>query len=138
MQAIPIAGGSEAPAALAQAHQALQEGHVVCIFAEGPLAVQAIYCPLKEGLRGLLRGWRCRSSPCIWIGSGGVFLVSRADVSFGNGPNSCRIPVTVSFAAPLPATATAPQVQQVVMELGSAAMAYRPKTTTPLPQRNQA
>jgi hypothetical protein len=56
----------------------------------GLLAVQAIYSPSKEGLRGLLRAWRCRSSPCIWTGSGGVFLVSRAVVSSGNGPNRCR------------------------------------------------
>jgi acyl-[acyl-carrier-protein]-phospholipid O-acyltransferase / long-chain-fatty-acid--[acyl-carrier-protein] ligase len=57
---------------------------------------------------------------------------------FWKWPKQLPYPVTVSFAAPLPATATALQVQQVVMALGSAAMAYRPKTTTPLPQRNQA
>ena len=56
----------------------------------GPLAVQAIYCPSNEGLSGLLRGWRSRSSLCIWTGSGGVCLVSRAAVSSGNGPNSCH------------------------------------------------
>ena len=86
----PYCGGPEAPAALAQARQALQEGHVVCIFAEGAISRTGDLLPFKRGFERILRGWRSRSSPCIWTGSGGVFLVSRADVSSGNGPNSCR------------------------------------------------
>jgi acyl-[acyl-carrier-protein]-phospholipid O-acyltransferase / long-chain-fatty-acid--[acyl-carrier-protein] ligase len=138
MHAIPIAGGPEAPAALAQARQALQEGHVVCIFAEGAISRTGDLLPFKRGFERIVEGLEVPVIPVhldrLW---GSIF-------SFHGGrflwkwPKQLPYPVTVSFAAPLPATATALQVRQVVMELGSAALAYRPGTTTTLPRRHHA
>ena len=138
MQAIPIAGGPEAPAALAQAHQALQEGHVVCIFAEGAISRTGDLLPFKRGFERIIEGLEVPVIPVHLDRLWGSIFSFQGGRFFWKWPKQLPYPVTVSFAAPLPATATAPQVQQVVMELGSAAMAYRPKTTTPLPQRNQA
>jgi acyl-[acyl-carrier-protein]-phospholipid O-acyltransferase / long-chain-fatty-acid--[acyl-carrier-protein] ligase len=138
MQAIPIAGGPEAPAALAQARQSLQEGHVVCIFAEGAISRTGDLLPFKRGFERIIEGLEIPIIPVhldrLW---GSIFSFQGGRV-FWKWPKQLPYPVTVSFAAPLPATATAPQVQQVVMELGSAAMAYRPRTTTPRPWRHQA
>jgi acyl-[acyl-carrier-protein]-phospholipid O-acyltransferase/long-chain-fatty-acid--[acyl-carrier-protein] ligase len=138
MRAIPIASGSEAPAALAQARQSLQEGHVVCIFAEGGISRTGDVQPFKRGFEKIVEGLEVPIIPMhldqLW---GSVFSFQGGRV-FWKWPKQLPYSVTVSFAAPLPATATAPQVRQVVMALGSAAMAYRCKTTTPLSRRHQA
>jgi len=138
MQAIPIAGGPEAPAALAQARQALQEGHVVCIFAEGAISRTGDLLPFKRGFERMIEGLEVPVIPVHLDRLWGSIFSFQSGRFFWKWPKQLPYPVTVSFAAPLPATATALQVQQVVMELGSAAMAYRPRTTTPLPWRNQA
>jgi acyl-[acyl-carrier-protein]-phospholipid O-acyltransferase/long-chain-fatty-acid--[acyl-carrier-protein] ligase len=138
MQAIPIAGGPEAPAALAQAQHALQEGHVVCIFAEGAISRTGALLPFKRGFERIIEGLEVPVIPVHLDRLWGSIFSFQGGRFFWKWPKQFPYPVTVSFAAPLPATATAPQVRQVVMELGSAAMAYRPRTTTPLPRRNQA
>jgi acyl-[acyl-carrier-protein]-phospholipid O-acyltransferase/long-chain-fatty-acid--[acyl-carrier-protein] ligase len=137
MQAIPIARGPEAPAALAQARQALQEGHVVCIFAEGAVSRTGDLLPFKRGFERILEGLEVPVIPVHLDRLWGSIFSFQGGRFFWKWPKQLPYPVTVSFAAPLPATATAPQVQQVVEELGSAAMAYRPRTPTFPPWRNQ-
>jgi acyl-[acyl-carrier-protein]-phospholipid O-acyltransferase / long-chain-fatty-acid--[acyl-carrier-protein] ligase len=137
MQAIPIAGGPEAPAALAQARQSLQEGHVVCIFAEGAISRTGDLLPFKRGFERIIEGLEVPVIPVHLDRLWGSIFSFQGGRFFWKWPKQLPYPVTVSFAAPLPATATAPQVRQVVMELGSAAMAYRPRTTTPRSWRNQ-
>lgn len=56
MQAIPIAGGPEAPAVLAEARQALRQGHVVCIFAEGAISRTGNLLPFKRGFERIIAG----------------------------------------------------------------------------------
>jgi acyl-[acyl-carrier-protein]-phospholipid O-acyltransferase/long-chain-fatty-acid--[acyl-carrier-protein] ligase len=58
MRAIPIAGGNRTAtgAALAQARQALRQGHVVCIFAEGAISRTGNLLPFKRGFERLLDG----------------------------------------------------------------------------------
>jgi acyl-[acyl-carrier-protein]-phospholipid O-acyltransferase / long-chain-fatty-acid--[acyl-carrier-protein] ligase len=137
MRAIPIAGGPEAPAALAQARQALQEGHVVCIFAEGAVSRTGDLLPFKRGFERIIEGLEVPVIPVHLDRLWGSIFSFQGGRFFWKWPQQLPYPVTVSFAAPLPATATAPQVQQVVEELGSAAMAYRPRTPTSPPWRNQ-
>jgi acyl-[acyl-carrier-protein]-phospholipid O-acyltransferase/long-chain-fatty-acid--[acyl-carrier-protein] ligase len=138
MRAIPIAGGPEAPAALAQARQALEEGHVVCIFAEGAVSRTGDLLPFKRGFERIIEGLEVPVIPVHLDRLWGSIFSFQGGRFFWKWPKQLPYPVTVSFAAPLPATATAPQVQQVVKELGSAAMAYRPRTTMPRTWRNQA
>jgi acyl-[acyl-carrier-protein]-phospholipid O-acyltransferase/long-chain-fatty-acid--[acyl-carrier-protein] ligase len=138
MQAIPIAGGPEAPAALAQARQALQEGHVVCIFAEGAVSRTGDLLPFQRGFERIIEGLEVPVIPVHLDRLWGSIFSFQGGRFFWKWPQQLPYPVTVSFAAPLPATATASQVQQVVEELGSAAMAYRPRTPTSPPWRNQA
>jgi acyl-[acyl-carrier-protein]-phospholipid O-acyltransferase/long-chain-fatty-acid--[acyl-carrier-protein] ligase len=136
MQAIPIAGGPEAPGALGQARQALQEDHVVCIFAEGAISRTGDVRPFKRGFEKIVEGLEIPVIPVHLDRLWGSIFSFQGGRFFWKWPKQFPYPVTVSFAAPLPATATALQVQQVVRELGSAAMAYRLKATT-LPQRNR-
>jgi acyl-[acyl-carrier-protein]-phospholipid O-acyltransferase/long-chain-fatty-acid--[acyl-carrier-protein] ligase len=136
MQAIPIAGGPEAPGALGQARQALHEGHVVCIFAEGAISRTGEVRPFKRGFERIVEGLEIPVIPVHLDRLWGSIFSFQGGRFFWKWPKQFPYPVTVSFAVPLPATATALQVQQVVRELGSAAMAYRLKATT-LPQRNR-
>jgi acyl-[acyl-carrier-protein]-phospholipid O-acyltransferase/long-chain-fatty-acid--[acyl-carrier-protein] ligase len=137
MQAIPIAGGPEAPAALIQARQAMQGGHVVCIFAEGAISRTGDLLPFKRGFERMLEGLDVPVIPVHLDRLWGSIFSFQGGRFFWKWPKKLPYPVTVSFAAPLPATATAPQVQQVVMELGSAAMAYRSRTTPDFPRRHK-
>lgn len=135
LHGIPIAGGPYAPAALARARAELLAGHVVCIFAEGAISRTGNLLPFKRGFEQIITGLQVPVIPMhmdqlwgsIWSFQGGRAL--------GKWPQRVPYPVTVSFAAPLPATATAPQVRQAVMELGSTAMLQRPGTMATLPQR---
>jgi acyl-[acyl-carrier-protein]-phospholipid O-acyltransferase/long-chain-fatty-acid--[acyl-carrier-protein] ligase len=111
---------------------------VVCIFAEGAISRTGDLLPFKRGFERIIEGLEVPVIPVHLDRLWGSIFSFQGGRFFWKWPKQLPYPVTVSFAAPLPATATAPQVRQVVMELGSAAMAYRPRTTTPLPRRNQA
>jgi acyl-[acyl-carrier-protein]-phospholipid O-acyltransferase/long-chain-fatty-acid--[acyl-carrier-protein] ligase len=129
-RAIPIAGG-HAPAvqaSLEQARQALIEGHVVCIFAEGAISRTGNLLPFKRGFERIVDGLEVPIIPVhldrVW---GSIFSFKYVKQSRWRRwwPRRLPYPVTVSFGQPLPATATAVQVRQQVMALGSAAIDYR-------------
>ncbi|MGE3539569.1 MAG: MFS transporter [Candidatus Tectimicrobiota bacterium] len=125
MQAIPIAGGPGAPAALAQARQALRQGHVVCIFAEGSISRTGNLLPFKRGFERIVEGLQVPVIPVHLDRLWGSMFSFQGGRFLWKWPRQVPYSVTVSFGAPLAAPATAPQVRQVIMELGSAAMMYR-------------
>jgi len=135
MQAIPIANGPGAQAALAQARQALQQGHVVCIFAEGAISRTGNLLPFKRGFEKITEGLDAPVIPVHLDRLWGSMFSFQGGRFLWKWPGRWPYPVTVSFAPPLPATTTAHQVRQVIMDLGSAAMVYRRQTKATLPQR---
>ena len=126
MNTIPIQGGDPERVAesIELAREQLRQGHVVCIFAEGSITRTGGMLPFKRGLERIIEGLDAPIIPVnldrVW---GSIF-------SFKDGrfllrwPERFPHPVTVSFGAPLPSTATAQDVRQAVMELGSEAVAY--------------
>ena len=50
LRAIPVGGGREAVGAIRTARRELQDGHVVCIFAEGAISRTGNLLPFKRGL----------------------------------------------------------------------------------------
>src|SRR5689334_7557899 len=56
MKAIPVGSGREALASLDQARRELQNGHVVCIFAEGSISRTGHMLPLKRGFERIVEG----------------------------------------------------------------------------------
>ncbi len=135
LHAIPITGGPGAPVALAQAREALQAGHVVCIFAEGSITRTGNLLPFKRGFEQIMAGLQVPIIPMHLDQLWNTPLSFQGARVLGSWPPKFPYPVTVSFAAPLPATATAPQVRQAVLELGSTAMLTRPRATATLPRR---
>ncbi len=127
MRAIPVAGGNrrEVLESLQRARQQLQEGHIVCIFAEGSVSRTGKLLPFKRGFERMVEGLDVPVIPVqldrLW---GSIF-------SFQGGrflwkwPQQIPFPVTVSFGQPIPATSTAQQVRQAIQELGCAAVDHR-------------
>ena len=126
MNAIPVgADYGEALASLERAREELRQGRVVCIFAEGAISRTGNLLPFTGGFERLAEGLDVPVIPVyldqVW---GSIF-------SFKNGrffwkwPTRIPYRVTVTFGAPLPATASAQQVRQAVLELGADAVGRR-------------
>jgi acyl-[acyl-carrier-protein]-phospholipid O-acyltransferase/long-chain-fatty-acid--[acyl-carrier-protein] ligase len=126
MHAIPIGENPKLiKAALQKARAELEAGHVVCIFAEGSLTRTGNALPFRRGVEKILAGIDVPVIPVhldrVW---GSLF-------SFKNGrfflkwPERVPLPVTVSFGKAMPATTTAWQMRQTILELGSEAFRHR-------------
>ncbi|MGH6929067.1 MAG: MFS transporter, partial [Dongiaceae bacterium] len=126
MHAIPIGENPKLiGAALAKAREELKAGHVVCIFAEGALSRTGNPLPFRRGVEKILDGIDVPVIPVhldrVW---GSIF-------SFKDGrfiwkwPERLPLPVTVSFGKAMPATTTAWQMRQTILELGSDAVRHR-------------
>lgn len=110
---------------LEEARQAILEGELVCIFAEGGLTRIGQMLPFKKGFERIMEGLDAPIIPVhidqIW---GSVF-------SFKNGkffwkvPEELPYPITISFGQPLSSSSTAYQVRQAVQEMGAEAFGYR-------------
>jgi len=125
LSAIPVSSGREAVAAIAAARTELEQGHVVCIFAEGAISRTGNLLPFKRGLERIVEGLDVPIVPVyldrVW---GSVF-------SFKGGrflwkwPARLPYPVTVSFGAPLPPTTPAAEVRVALMAVGAHATSMR-------------
>jgi acyl-[acyl-carrier-protein]-phospholipid O-acyltransferase/long-chain-fatty-acid--[acyl-carrier-protein] ligase len=125
LQAIPVAGGREAVRAIAAARHELQEGHVVCIFAEGAISRTGNMLPFKRGLEKIVDGLDVPIVPVyldrVW---GSVFSFERGRFLW-KWPKRFPYPVTVAFGAPLPASTSAAEVRVALMSVGAVAAAAR-------------
>ncbi|MDQ8207230.1 acyl-[ACP]--phospholipid O-acyltransferase [Coraliomargarita sp. SDUM461003] len=102
---------------LKTARQALDDGYLVCIFAEGSLTRTGMMRPFKQGFERIVKG---TDYPIIPVYIGGAWgSVS----SFYQGMPKIRLsedfryPVSVHYGEPLPTRSSAFEVQQAVSEL---------------------
>ncbi|CAA6691358.1 MULTISPECIES: acyl-[ACP]--phospholipid O-acyltransferase [unclassified Lentimonas] len=102
---------------LKTARTALDEGYLVCIFAEGHITRTGMMRPFKQGFERIVKG---TDYPIIPVYIGGAW---GSVASFQQGMPKIRLrsdfryPVSVHFGTPLPATSTTFEVQQAVSEL---------------------
>ncbi|MCA8954490.1 MAG: MFS transporter, partial [Planctomycetes bacterium] len=132
--AIPISAGSprELMRAMKSAGQYLHQGEVVCIFAEGEITRTGRMLPFRRGLTRILKGNDVPVIPVhldqVWgspfSSKGGGFLRS------WNGP--LPRPITLSFGAPLPASAPVAEIRAQVKLLEEAAWRLRQERRPPL------
>jgi acyl-[acyl-carrier-protein]-phospholipid O-acyltransferase/long-chain-fatty-acid--[acyl-carrier-protein] ligase len=119
IHAIPVAAGRDSLASLDRARKELEDGHVVCIFAEGEISRTANLLPFRRGLERIAGGLDVPIIPVyidrVW---GSIFSYERGKF-FWKWPRRIPYSVTVAFGDPLPSSATAPEVRLAVMELGS-------------------
>ncbi len=119
---------------LQAASEAIRNGEVVCIFAEGQITRIGQLLPFQRGFERLMKDL---DAPIIPIALDGVL---GSPTSFEHGrmvrrfPERLPHPVTVSFGAPMPATTTPIQVREAVQELIADAWQYRRAKMEPMPR----
>jgi len=125
LHAIPVGAGREAIEAIEAARRELQNGHVVCIFAEGAISRTGNLLPFKRGLEKIVEGLDVPIVPVyldrVW---GSVFSFERGRFLW-KWPRRVPYPVTVAFGAPLPATTSAAEARVALMTLGAEATSIR-------------
>jgi acyl-[acyl-carrier-protein]-phospholipid O-acyltransferase/long-chain-fatty-acid--[acyl-carrier-protein] ligase len=125
LHAIPVGGGREALAAIRIARQELENGHVVCIFAEGAISRTGNLLPFKRGLEKIVDGLDVPIVPVYLDRVWGSVFSFKGGRFFGKWPARLPYPVTVSFGSPLPSTTPAAEVRIALMAVGAKATTMR-------------
>lgn len=135
MGAIPISSQSrprELLKALQLASDAIRNGDVVCIFAEGQITRIGQMLPFRRGFERIMKDVDAPIIPvCLDNVWGSIFSYERGRF-FGKWPRYIPYPVTVSYGKPMPPTAAPAEVRQAVQELNSAAWVHRRSLMQPL------
>ena len=110
---------------LRRARAELEAGEVVCIFAEGAISRTGHLLPFRRGFEKIVEGSNIPIIPVhldrVW---GSIFSFKEGRF-FWKRPRLLPYPVTVSFGAPLHASASVQEVRQAVQELESEAARHR-------------
>jgi acyl-[acyl-carrier-protein]-phospholipid O-acyltransferase/long-chain-fatty-acid--[acyl-carrier-protein] ligase len=134
-KAIPVGGGRDAVRAIQAARQALQEGHVVCIFAEGAITRTGNLLPFKRGMEKIVEGLDVPVVPVHLDRLWGSIFSFEGGRFFWKRPKRIPYPVTVSFGAPMPAATPAHEVRQAIQELSAEAAICRKSSGDTLDRR---
>jgi acyl-[acyl-carrier-protein]-phospholipid O-acyltransferase/long-chain-fatty-acid--[acyl-carrier-protein] ligase len=119
---------------LQAATDAIKNGEIVCIFAEGQITRIGQLLPFQRGFERIMKDV---DAPIIPLSLDGVL---GSPTSFEHGqmvrhfPERLPHPVTVSFGRPMPATSTPVQVREAVQELIADAWQYRRAKMEPMPR----
>src|SRR6202451_4194245 len=119
---------------LRAASEAIRSGEIVCIFAEGQITRIGQLLPFRRGLERIMKGVNAPIVPVnldgVW---GSIFSYERGRFLW-KVPRQIPYPVTVSFGAPMPASATAFEVREAVQELQSEAYRHHKSRMHTLPR----
>ena len=127
MRSIPVSTNNrrDIVGSLKRARNELDNGHVVCIFAEGAISRTGRLLPFKRGFEKIVEGTSVPIVPVhldqLW---GSVFSFKDGRF-FWKWPKKFPYSVTVSFGVPMAPTSSVFQVRNAVLELESQAMEYR-------------
>lgn len=135
MGAIPISSRSrprEVIQALQTASEALQNGDVVCIFAEGQITRIGHLLPFRRGLERIIKGAPAPIIP-VYLDdvSGSLFSFERGRF-WWRMPRHMLHPITVTFGKPLAPNSSSFEIRQAVQDLSTTAYAQRKKSMRPL------
>jgi acyl-[acyl-carrier-protein]-phospholipid O-acyltransferase / long-chain-fatty-acid--[acyl-carrier-protein] ligase len=120
MKVIPVSA-SDPPkkiiTSLREARQAMDDGFLVCIFAEGMMTRSGMMAGFKAGFERIVRGSSYDIIP-VYLGGvwGSIFSYYSGGV-LSMLPKKFPYPVSIHFGAPLPADSSANQIRQKVTEL---------------------
>lgn len=136
-QVIPIKadGGPKALIqSLKSARQAVEDGHCVCIFAEGTLTRTGQMQPFQPGFLKIVQGTNAPVIPVYLHGMWGSIFSYRGGKFFWKWPRRWPYPISVVFGEPIAHAESVDQVSAAVRELGVAAVEFD-KARTMIPQR---
>lgn len=135
LRAIPVSAGGGPRVvlgALRDAGKFLDQGELVCIFAEGQISRTGTLMPLRRGMQRIVRG---RGVPVIPVhldrAWGSIFSYSGGRF-VRKVPRRVPLPITVSYGAALPADVPLWQVRQAIATLGVEAWTHRRHSHRPL------
>ena len=135
VRAIPIdgtAGPRAIVSALRQAAEALANGEVVCIFAEGGITRTGFLLPFHRGLEQIVKHTPAPIIPvCLDHVWGSIFSYQKKKF-FWKLPKRIPYRVYVHFGTPLPAAASAFEVHQAIQKLSADSAVYRAKRRVPV------
>jgi len=127
MHAIPVAPGNRKAivASIERARAELQQGHVVCIFAEGSISRTGNLLPFKRGFERIVDGLDVPIVPVYLDQVWGSIFSFKGGRFFGTWPSQVRRRVTVVFGHPLAPETSAVEARLAMMEIGSEAARSR-------------
>ena len=135
MRAIPISSQlrpREMIKSLRTASEAIRNGDVVCIFAEGQITRIGQLLPFRRGFERVMKDVDAPIIPvCLDHVWGSIFSYEKGRFLW-KVPRYVPYPVTVSFGKPMPPTATPFEVRQAVQELNTEAWTHRKKLMMPI------
>lgn len=138
MRVIPISSRQGPRAlihALREASRSIQEGRVVCIFAEGQITRIGQLLPFRKGFERIMKNVNAPIIPInldrVW---GSIFSYQKGRFLW-KMPRLSFQPITVSFGKPMPGQSPAEAVRQAVQELATEAYVFRKPDQSQL-QRN--
>jgi acyl-[acyl-carrier-protein]-phospholipid O-acyltransferase / long-chain-fatty-acid--[acyl-carrier-protein] ligase len=137
IRAIPISSEQrprELIHSLREATNAIKNGEVVSIFAEGQITRTGQLLPFRRGMEHILKGVDAPIIPISLDGVWGSIFSFERGRFFWKLPRTIPYPVTVSFGKPLPPTASPVEVRRAVKDLQSAAYGYRKNRLRTLPR----
>jgi acyl-[acyl-carrier-protein]-phospholipid O-acyltransferase/long-chain-fatty-acid--[acyl-carrier-protein] ligase len=120
MQAVPISPDDppkKIMRALRQARTAMDEGFIVCIFAEGAMTRTGILRQFKGGLERITKGTGYDIIPAYIGGAWGSIFSYYYGKPLSTLPGKFPCPVSIHFGSAMPAGSSAPQIRQKVIEL---------------------
>jgi acyl-[acyl-carrier-protein]-phospholipid O-acyltransferase/long-chain-fatty-acid--[acyl-carrier-protein] ligase len=135
MRAIPISSElrpREMLQSLHSASEAIRNGEVICIFAEGQVTRIGHLLPFRRGFERIMRDVEAPIIPIALDGVwGSIFSFEKGRFIF-KLPRRIPYPVTVNFGKAMPHSAGPLEVRQAVQELMAEAWAHRKSRMRPL------
>ena len=135
LQAIPISSSAtpkEILTSFREAGKRLDEGELVCIFAEGQITRTGMLLPFRRGLERIVKGREVPIIPVnldrVW---GSIFSWSDGR-AIAKIPEQIPYPVTISFGSPLPPHSSFREVRNAVHSLSESAWSIRKQERPPL------
>jgi len=137
MHAIPVSSQQrprELIQSLREASEAVKNGEVVCIFAEGQITRIGQLLPFRRGFERIMKDVDAPIIPvCVEGVWGSIFSFDKGRFLW-KVPRSIPYPVTVCFGKPMPPTSTPVEVRQAVQDLISGSWPQRRKRMRTLPR----
>src|SRR6266550_2509860 len=130
MRSIPVSvtNRRDIVQSLKHARNELDDGHVVCIFAEGAITRVGHLLPFKRGFERIVQGTNVPIIPVHLDQLWGSIFSFKDGRFFWKWPKRFSYPVTISFGSPLPSHASVHEVRNAVLELESNAIDCREST----------
>jgi len=139
VRTIPIEGRKLAPRkinqAFGRAKQALENGELVCIFAEGRLTRTGFLRPFHRGLELLEKKLPVPIIPVSLTNVWGSVFSYRRGRTIWKWPERCPVRVAVGFGKPLPPTTPAWQVRREIQRLSADCVKHANHWSVPVHRR---